>query len=1295
MTLTSPYPKPLKLYCPILVIGLFVMVVHLAAQPIKSIKVNHYSSSHKLPGASVQCMFQDKIGILWLGIESEGLTKYDGKTFTVYKSNAKDSLTISNNYPVEIIDDNQGFLWIATLNGLNRFNKNTGIFTRYHRTPGSNNSLASNVLNGMVKDSFGFLWIATANGISIVNPERQEIMNILYNSNDAMPVKNTETTSIEIDKDNNIYIGSLLHGLYLIPESAYKPIFERWKKEPLSQFNERITAIQSINQQFPEGFPTSIRSLEQQGDTLWLGTQSGLYVYNTKQATIQKKVFDQAGASNVNNATILKLFIDSRQNLWVGTSSDGLLVISGTNHETNYLNASQYSTNQLSSNAIRDIIESKSGLIWIATKFGGLHYYDRRQETFQLIKKSSPNIPGIADDFVLCLLEDSRKNLWIGTKNGGITMLDAKRQTFKTINTASTLGMLKSNRIEMMIEDELGNIWLGTEAGLAKLDPKTLKISYYNSIHVRNILYSKEGHFWLGTTFGLYRFSPITGKSSPVTTKHNDFFDIESNISVTRIFEDRFGIIWIGTSTSGLFLYNTQTDELERYTHNSADPYSISGNLIRAIYEDKSGDIWIGTKSDGLNRFNRKLKQFEHFQSEDDLSSNTIYSILEDDLGNLWMGTHNGIVKFNNSHEFESYGLNYGLQSLIFEINASAALHDGMFALGGSQGLNIFNPKTVARQSYNAPVIVSKFAISNKEVDTDIHSNVSYRLNQSSNYLTFEFALLDYSEPDANKYAYFLENFDNEWVYSGNRNYVTYTNLPPGNYTFKAKAANSDGTWTTEGISIDLFIPTPIWHTWWFITLLLILLLTAIYTYYNRRSKAVQRQRMQLEQEVEERTKELTTAYSKLEESKGAIMQRNEELLRKSKQIIIQNQELEKHRQHLELLVKARTKDLEASKQKAEESDMLKSAFLANMSHEIRTPLNAIMGFLDILEDDELPKSEKLKIHNIVLSNGNMLLQLINDIIDISLIEANQIKLHWSFIDMRSFVESIKADYAKHKELESKGITLSTLLPSTPDLREVYTAPERVKQIYCNLINNAIKFTSGGSITFGYDIDIEANAIKCFVRDTGCGIPQKDADVIFNRFRKLDNDNTIVHRGTGLGLAISKNLCELMGGTIWVESEPGEGSTFYFKLPLTHQPSNESENNHNKDREELLLPNFSGKTILVAEDEDSNFEVIKYILRKTNVEIVRCHDGLEAVETMLNEANHFDLVLMDLKMPRLNGIEATKFIKEAFPNMPVIALTAYALETERNNYVQMGFDAYLTKPINTPELYGIMQRLFK
>ncbi len=410
--------------------------------------------------------------------------------------------------------------------------------------------------------------------------------------------------------------------------------------------------------------------------------------------------------------------------------------------------------------------------------------------------------------------------------------------------------------------------------------------------------------------------------------------------------------------------------------------------------------------------------------------------------------------------------------------------------------------------------------------------------------------MLDFTKPETNTYAYQLEPFDQDWIYSGTRNFATYTNLPAGSYKFRVKGANSDEIWTSNLLEVELYIPAPIWDKPWFIPAGFLFALGLFVMAWYLKVNTTRRREALLKQEVDQRTKDLFAAYNQLEVSNKQIEKHNTALRLQRDRISRQNLELKVHRQNLELMVADRTRDLEKAKQKAEESDHLKSAFLANMSHEIRTPLNAIMGFIDLLETDEFNMQERKQMNAIIQSNSNALLQLINDIIDISIIEANQVIIQKHSVNFHAFLNEIELHYKSNKDAKNKGVTIVKELPAGNKELIINTDQGRVKQIYSNLINNAIKFTDKGSIIFGFKYADDKTKIICFVKDTGIGISEENRKKLFQRFHKIEPMSSRVHRGTGLGLSISKNLCELLGGTIWMESEPKKGSTFYFTLPL-------------------------------------------------------------------------------------------------------------------------------------------------
>lgn len=1144
------------LVCLLLVLALWGSARTAWGLPGNSFSLNHFSSFNKIPGESVQCIYEDHLGLLWMGIESTGLVKFDGKNYTIYQNSPDDLQSISSNYPTKIYEDQEGAIWVATPNGLNKLDRSTGLFQRFQFHANDSLSLSSNTINDILPDHLGRLWLATANGVSIYLPSEDRFFRFLHNHDADNPAANNEVSDLHMDKKGNIWIGSVLNGLFRVEPETYRANPEEWTMT-IHDFSGNInTEIKNWENRLRQGGTNAIRFItsNNDADTLWLASQSGLHYFTVNEERFHHFTFRQPGLRHLNFCTYLSLLVDKEDRLWAGSSNDGLVMINlKAADQITYLNADQYTSNQLKSNAIREIIESRSGLIWISTKFGGLHYYDKRQNTFALLRAGQSPGEGLSNEFVLTALEDSRGYLWVGTKGGGLNRYDRSTESFEVFGTEWKPGRLRSNRIECLAEDEEGLLWVGSANGVWSTSVKNPKdFTRHVNLHARNFFIEDSAWLWIGTTNGLYRFSLKEKKMSPLPTQHKEFFDAESNIGITRIMKDPDGVLWIATSNNGLFEYHTHNDSLVNHQARPNTPGAISGNQVRALHIDQNGRFWIGTKSDGLNLFDPESRQFRSMSNPELLPSNSIYHIVEDEEGMLWMGTHSGISRYNPEKErFENFGSHHGLQGLIYEINAHAKTAEGLILMGGAGGLNIFEPSAIEYQPYQAPLILSRLEVFNQVEAIDINHFESFTLDYNSNYISFEFALLDYTKPDENIYSYRLEPFDEEWISAGNRNFATYTNLPPGSYRFMVRGANNDEIWSTQPLELEIIIPAPLWKKSWFMPALIILGLAIIaLSWYLKINTAKRRERI-LRQEVEARTHDLFEAYNKLEESNQQVEKHNKALRRQRDRISRQNLELKIHRQNLELMVADRTRDLEEALQKAEESDRLKSAFLANMSHEIRTPLNAIMGFIDLLEADEFDSEERARINTIIQTNSNALLQLINDIIDISIIEANQLVIKKQQIDFHQFLADLQLHYQSNKELKDKSVSLIRQFPEENETLFLHTDKGRVWQIFSNLINNAIKFTEKGSISFGYEPDPENPAqLRCFVKDTGIGISAANQQKLFQRFHKIEPLSSKVHRGTGLGLSISKHLCELLGGRIWMESESGKGSTFYFTLPL-------------------------------------------------------------------------------------------------------------------------------------------------
>lgn len=384
-------------------------------------------------------------------------------------------------------------------------------------------------------------------------------------------------------------------------------------------------------------------------------------------------------------------------------------------------------------------------------------------------------------------------------------------------------------------------------------------------------------------------------------------------------------------------------------------------------------------------------------------------------------------------------------------------------------------------------------------------------------------------------------------------------------------------------------------------------------------------------------------------------------------------------------------KNLLKAKEKAEESDQLKSAFLANMSHEIRTPMNAILGFAELItmSDSEVSSTEKENYVKLINVSGNNLLRLIDDIIDISKIEAGQIKIHKKKCYLNETLKDIQQSFielGKINEKENIEIRLNELAQSQNLI--INTDTIRLNQVFTNLIGNALKFTEEGFIEFGYEI-VNNEKLLFYIKDTGVGMDQNKKDLVFDRFTKIEDDNSRLYRGAGLGLAISKSLVELLGGEIWVDSALSAGSTFYFNLPfdeikeLNHEQKAISINENY---------NWQNKTILIVEDEPANIMYIEEVLKVTKAKVLRASNGKEAVDIYKKYSHNIDIIIMDIKMPEMNGYEATKQIKNLNKNIPIISQSAYAMQGDIDRGLKAGMTDYLIKPIKPKLLLSILNK---
>ncbi|HTL08187.1 MAG TPA: ATP-binding protein, partial [Chitinophagaceae bacterium] len=717
---------------------------------------------------------------------------------------------------------------------------------------------------------------------------------------------------------------------------------------------------------------------------------------------------------------------------------------------------------------------------------------------------------------------------------------------------------------------------------------------------------------------------------------------------ISELMEDREGNIWVGSS-NGIDVLDKKTGRFTYYSNFTNDPHGLSNNSILSLLQDSRGRIWVGT-TDGLNIFNKEDQSFTSFRTENGLPGNTILTIAEDNQQRLWVSTYNGIscIQVNEksgsaggiSISCKNYDEKDGLQGIAFNENAALKTQDGHIVVGGPGGFNIFDPSTINQDKSIPSVVLTDLQLFNKSIAVGekvngrvllpraITETNAITLQYNEDVLAIGFAALNFLNPEKNKYAYKLEGFDKGWITSdGKLRKATYTNLDPGSYTFRVKAANSDGVWNDQALALAITILPPFWKTPVAYALYGLVLIGIL---WFARRLILQRARMRF---------------------------------------AIEQQQQEAQRMH--------------------ELDMLKIRFFTNVSHEFRTPLSLILTPLDkIIRQAEDPAQRKQ--FQLIHRNARRLLNLVNQLLDFRKMEVQELRLNAVQGDIIKFCRGISysfTDIAEKKNIQfSFYATVESLLMSFDH--------DKLERILFNLLSNAFKFTNeSGKVAVQLQMHMEDNkqllAIK--VIDTGIGIPLAKQEKIFERFFQNDIPGSLVNQGSGIGLSITKEFVKLHNGDLQVSSEPGKGSCFTVLLPVIEMPVLQdaplpADEDAANDRwvpvpaEEKSGTARKQRLLLVEDNEDFLF-YLKDNLRE-HFSIVDAVNGKEGWQKALGE--HPDLVVADISMPEMNGIDLCRKIKHdaRTAHIPVILLTAFAGDEQQLKGLETGASDYMTKPFN-------------
>ncbi len=1214
----------------------------------------------------VTCILQDSRGFMWFGTE-DGLNRFDGYSFKIFKYDEENTNTLSNNYILSIYEDRDGTLWIGTKGGgLNKFNRKKEEFINYKNDSGNINSLSSNIVTCIYEDHAGTLWLGTeGGGLNKLNKVKDDILGIkqeqfkryIHEIGDSRSLSDNFVRVIYEDRSGILWIGTKNGGLNKFNRDTEKFFYYKHEEENIKSLsNNSISVI-----------------YEDSSGTLWTGTEGGgLNKLDTKTGKFIHYISSPNDPESL-SSNIVNSIVEARKGvLWIGTMH-GLNKFDVKLGMFSTLKNIPGIRTSLSNDIINTIFVDRSGVLWIGTDGSGVNKLEMEDDNFVLYKNDPNDANSLSHNFVTAICSDNNGIIWIGTE-AGLNKYDRVRNKFTHYkNNKSKDGSLSNNLVSSLLIDRSGILWVGTRGGgLNKFNKLTGSFSYYtnDSDDVKSIsgdvinciCEDGAGNLWVGTDKGLNRFNKTTGEFIHYVNNQNDPYSLSNNV-VNTIYRDHLGVIWIGTE-GGLNEFDNEKKKFTVYKHTGNKINSISNNVILSFYEDVSGIIWVGTKG-GLNKFNRDTETFSTLDEKDGLPNNNVFGILGDGQGCLWISTAKGITKFDPSSgkrlghpSFRFYNINDGLQGNKFNQGAYFKSKNGELFFGGAGGLNSFYPDRIKINQFVPPVVITDFQIFYKSVPiggsmveevmegvtegvegvesvekvffrSPLTESVSetdeIKLPYKKNVFTIEFAALNYILTGKNQYMYKLDGFDKEWIYSGTRRSVTYTNLDPDEYVFHVKGSNNDGVWNEAGTSLTITIKPPWYQTWWAYGLYALLFVLIVYGYTRIQSKKMERERSVSEQ------------------------------LRRV--------------------------------------DKLKDEFLANISHELRTPLNGIIGIAESLHDGVAGAPTKKMYSNLsmIISSGKRLTSLVNSILDFSKLKIRDLELNLGPVDMKSLTDivlKISEPLVSGKDLRLKNKIRKELPPVNAD-------ENRLQQIMHNLIGNAIKFTKSGEIVVNAK---EANnMIMVSVSDTGIGIPKDRKGDIFKSFEQVDASTSREYGGTGLGLAITKQLVELHGGSINVDSEMGKGSVFTFTIPKAKDKvevkSKKQEVSRVKVIEEIdtsIPKEFLDKkgefNILIVDDDPVNQQVLANHLSFDNYNITTAYNGEDALK-VIEGTQRFDLILLDIMMPRMSGYEVCKRIREKYlpSELPVIMITAKNQVSDLVEGFSYGANDYLAKPFSKNE----------